>query len=147
MSSLFDAARRAEVLRRVDAIDPGAPPRWGVMRAPQMLHHLTLALRMATGELQCRRVRSVAALPGVKHAIIYLLPFPRSVPTARELIAGAVGDWELERGVLAGALDAFGRRSPGGPWPPHPLFGALSGAAWGVLASRHIEHHLRQFGV
>lgn len=30
--------------------------------------------------------------------------------------------------------------------PEHPAFGPLSGKAWGFLVSRHIEHHLRQFG-
>ena len=29
----------------------------------------------------------------------------------------------------------------------HPAFGKLSPRAWGVLAWRHTDHHLRQFGV
>ena len=30
---------------------------------------------------------------------------------------------------------------------PHPAFGGLSHSQWGVLAAKHIDHHLRQFGV
>jgi hypothetical protein len=29
----------------------------------------------------------------------------------------------------------------------HPVFGTLSGKAWGALGWRHLDHHLRQFGV
>jgi hypothetical protein len=32
-------------------------------------------------------------------------------------------------------------------WPEHPAFGRLSASQWGVLAHRHVDHHLRQFGV
>ena len=32
-------------------------------------------------------------------------------------------------------------------WQEHPAFGRLARRAWGVLAYRHLDHHLRQFGV
>lgn len=32
-------------------------------------------------------------------------------------------------------------------WPPHPLFGPLSWREWGVVTHRHVDHHLKQFGV
>jgi hypothetical protein len=31
--------------------------------------------------------------------------------------------------------------------PEHPAFGRLSGRAWGALVYRHMDHHLRQFGL
>ena len=31
--------------------------------------------------------------------------------------------------------------------PVHPAFGDITTQAWGVLAYRHTDHHLRQFGV
>ena len=30
---------------------------------------------------------------------------------------------------------------------PHSVFGRLTHNEWGVLAAKHIDHHLRQFGV
>jgi len=30
---------------------------------------------------------------------------------------------------------------------PHSVFGRLSRRQWGILAAKHIDHHLRQFGV
>ncbi|MEK7381556.1 MAG: DUF1569 domain-containing protein [Gemmatimonadota bacterium] len=29
---------------------------------------------------------------------------------------------------------------------PHPAFGSMTKSSWGILAYKHIDHHLRQFG-
>ena len=29
----------------------------------------------------------------------------------------------------------------------HPFFGKMSAKEWAILAHKHIDHHLRQFGV
>jgi hypothetical protein len=44
-------------------------------------------------------------------------------------------------------MDRFAARGQDGPWVDHPAFGRLSPRAWGVLVYRHMDHHLRQFGV
>jgi hypothetical protein len=49
--------------------------------------------------------------------------------------------------TLTRLLETFSRTDRLGPWPDHPAFGRLSGAAWGALSYKHIDHHLRQFGV
>jgi Protein of unknown function (DUF1569) len=30
---------------------------------------------------------------------------------------------------------------------PHPFFGELTPEEWDILQSKHLDHHLRQFGV
>ena len=86
--------------------------------------------------------------PPLKQLIIYVLPFPKSAPTAPELLVRAPGDFaadcaELDRrlrGRAARAARPHSRRE-------HPAFGKLSKRAWGVLIYRHMDHHFRQFGV
>jgi hypothetical protein len=34
-----------------------------------------------------------------------------------------------------------------GDWPPHPILGRLSRGQWMRWGYRHMDHHLRQFGV
>lgn len=153
MPTLWDPTTRAALVRRVAALTPAATPRWGTFTAPQMLAHLTDALRMATGELPVARrpVPWLLYTPPFKQLIIHVLPFPRGAPTAPELLARPLGvdpvELERERAAFAGGLERFAARPPGGPWPVHPAFGPLSGATWGVLQARHADHHLRQFGV
>lgn len=146
-ATLADAATRMETLARFAALSPDAVPRWGRMTAPQMLAHCTDALRMAVGELPVRAVPVPFARLGiVKWLMLYVLPFPKNAPTARELRAREPVSWAEE---LAELDRLVGRFAPGaGPpaWAPHPLFGALGAAQWGVLAQKHLDHHLRQFG-
>lgn len=147
MRTLADAAARASVIARLERLSPDDAPSWGRFTAPQMLAHLTDALRMALGELPCepRRLPLVRHFP-VKHLVLYVLPFPRSAPTAGELLARAPDAWAVERGHLASLVARFDPAVAPRAWPPHPIFGPLTGAQWGVLTYKHADHHLRQFG-
>ncbi len=44
-------------------------------------------------------------------------------------------------------VDRCGQQDAQGDWPKHPLFGPLSGEEWGALSWKHLDYHLRQFGV
>ena len=118
------------------------------MNASQVVAHLTQAVMMASGELPVRFRRTPLRLTPIKQLAVYLLPFPKGLPTAPELLARQpVGDWPTETAELRAALDRLVRRERSAPWPKHPVFGNLSARAWGVLVYRHTDHHLRQFGV
>lgn len=89
----------------------------------------------------------------LKHLLIYVLPFPKGLPTSRVLLARkpvaatAADAWQTEVGELERVLGRIGGMDPRGDWPSHAAFGKLTGRDWGVLQYRHIDHHLRQFGV
>jgi hypothetical protein len=85
--------------------------------------------------------------PPMKQLILYYLPFPKGAPTAPELLARKPGEWTVEIGQLRDQLDQFVRRGPAATMRVHPVFGRLSGKAWGTLVYRHMDHHLKQFGV
>jgi len=117
------------------------------MDASRMVVHLTDALRMATGELRCTALRGPLMLPIVKQLVMFYLPWPRGVPTAPELLARRPEQWPIEIAALRAAIDEFVTKSKVGTWPSHPGFGHLSGAEWGRLMYRHLNHHLTQFGL
>lgn len=148
MPTLADPATRASLVTRIERLTPERAPRWGRMNAPQMLAHCADALRMAYGEVSCQPKRvPIAQLGIVKWLILNVLPFPRSAPTAPELVLRAPESWDQERAQLAALVQRFGDESQRTSWPPHPLFGTLTGAQWGQLAWKHLDHHLGQFGV
>ncbi len=113
-----------------------------------MLAHCVDAFRIAMGDLPCAPVRvPFGHTRVVRWLALRMLPFPKNAPTAPEMIARAPRAFDVERDDL---LTLIARFAPGaGPlqWSPHPLFGALSEAEWGELAFKHLDHHLRQFGV
>ncbi|MEP6990847.1 MAG: DUF1569 domain-containing protein [bacterium] len=134
------------IVERMRRVRPETAPRWGVMTAPQMVVHLTDALRMATGDLVVRGKQHPVRFPPLKQLLIYVLPMPKGSPTARELQARVPQAFAGEQEAFGAAMERFARRDPAEPWPPHPLFGAMSRRDWGVLAYRHCHHHLTQFG-
>lgn len=148
MASLWNAADRSALLDRLALLTPETPPRWGQFTSARMLAHVNDAVRMATGELHVAPRRVVLRYPGIKHFVIYVMPYPKGVPTVRELLARTDdADFARERGQLPAMLKQFAARSRAGPWPDHPAFGRMSGGDWGVLTWRHLSHHFRQFGV
>jgi hypothetical protein len=147
MKTMWQEATRNELADRVSRLTPAGAPRWGRLSAPRMMAHIVDSLKMAVGELDVPSKNLPLRYPPFKQLVIYWLPFPKNAPTAPELIARTAIDWELEVRLLMQLVDRFVARTPDGPWPRHPAFGAMTGRAWGVLVYRHTDHHLRQFGV
>jgi hypothetical protein len=145
--SLSNARAREELLDRLERLAPDAAPRWGKMTAPQMLAHLVDWMLMAKGDLKTAAKKRALRYPPIKQLVIYWLPFPRSVPTAPELISRKPAEWAIERAAVHKHVQWFENLDPTVAWPEHPAFGKLTTNAWCVLAYRHMDHHFRQFGV
>ena len=111
-----------------------------------MVCHLADSLKMAMGDLPVAPKQLPIRYPPLKQFIIYVAPFPKSAPTAPELLAREPREWAQRRRGRAGAAGARGVGPDHDAWPEHPAFGKLSKRAWGVLIYRHMDHHLRQFG-
>lgn len=116
------------------------------MNAPQMVAHCADAVRMALGSLAVPARRLPIRYPPLKQIFLYLLPFPRSAPTAPELVERPPGDWNAEVSSLIALMEELARRSPDELASEHPGFGPMSHRAWGALGYKHMDHHLRQFG-
>lgn len=146
--TLFDDRMRAETLARMEAIPADRLPLWGTMTAPKMVVHCTDALRMATGALPIRvlPVGRVLGATGLGTVLARHLPFPKGAKTHPKLLARAASAYGDELAQFAAALEEVAAKPRDVQWPAHPLFGSLSAATWGVLAWRHVDHHLRQFG-
>ncbi len=117
------------------------------MTALQMVAHLSDSLRMASGELEVAPKRVPFRFSPLKELVLYVLPVPKGVPTSPELIARKPGDWSVEVASLREELNGLVERGPEALAPVHPAFGRMSAKQWGVLIYRHMDHHLRQFGV
>ena len=148
---MFDAGVRDQFLARLANLKADTPPRWGKFTATQMVAHLNESACMAIGDL------AVKPKPGgllrtrlVRWLIIHVLPFPKSAPTAPELIARGKADalqLDAERALYKEMLAKIAARKGGASWPDHPALGPMTEGDWGALGAKHTDHHLRQFGV
>ncbi len=145
MRTFRDATDRAAIVARLDRLTERMPPQWGRFTASKMLAHMTDACRMALGELPVRRrnIPLIDRFP-VKQLVLYVLPFPKNSPTAREIISRMPEPFDAERTQLKALIAKLDGNTGKAP---HPIFGPLTPNEWGVLGYKHLDHHLRQFGV
>lgn len=147
MKSLFDDAARTALVARFDRLTPEMPAQWGKFTATKMVAHLNQATRMALGAIDVAPRRSFLTNAFMRWLIIYVAPFPRSAPTAPELLStGDKAEFDAERTEFHVQLQKLLTRRNEKEWPPHPAFGPMTRKDWGVLGHKHIDHHLRQFG-
>lgn len=147
MKSIWYAPVREEILNRLDNLQPESAARWGRFTAPQMVSHLTEAARMAFGDLQVKPRNLPLRWFPLKQLVIYVLPFPKGAPTAKELVSRTPGHWHDDLDALRTLVRRFETEPVERAWPEHPAFGPLDAKQWGILVYRHSDHHLRQFGV
>jgi Protein of unknown function (DUF1569) len=145
--TVFEQAARDELRRRMEQVRADSPRKWGKMNAGQMLAHLNASLAMGLGELEVAPKRTPIANPLGRWLLINVLPWPQGTPTAPELLATPPAEWDADLARFRDLLERTGSRPQAGEWPRHPAFGAMSGKQWGALAYKHVDHHLRQFGV
>ena len=72
----------------------------------------------------------------------------RNMPTDPSFVVGDDRDFEAERQRLLGLIASFAAGGPAGCTKhPHSFFGPLTPVEWAELNYKHLDHHLRQFGV
>ncbi|MBI1760485.1 MAG: DUF1569 domain-containing protein [Acidobacteria bacterium] len=147
MKTIWQTTDKQELLARLAKLNSAATPQWGKLNCPQMLAHVADGMRMTLGDLQCQPKRGPLRFGPLKKLIIYWLPFPKGAPTAPELIARAAEGIEPERAAVVALLERMAADHTRQDWPEHPAFGKLSAQDWGALVYKHLDHHLRQFGV
>jgi len=147
--SLFDPAGLAAMLARLERLRPDAARQWGKMTAAQMLAHCQQPLRVALGELPLKRML-IGILFGrlAKKKLLAPAPWKQGMPTAPEFKVMDNRDFAKEKVALQTLVQRFGKGGPAALTKlPHPFFGPLTTEEWQALQWRHLDHHLRQFGV
>ena len=152
MVSLLDPDARRSVEARVHRLRPDSARRWGKMTPHQAICHLSDAFRMSLNEREVAPA-PMAAKPLIRFVALWLpMPWPRgvirTVPEVEQGVGGTPpGEFERDRAELLGLMSRFCAPGPGQRCSTHPVLGAMSTAAWGRWGYRHMDHHLRQFGL
>ena len=108
---------------------------------------------MATGIINPKRASFPANVIGMVIKPLVFgddKPLRRNSPSSPELFSldPAQCDFESERTQLLATIDSFVTKgSACCSQHPHPFFGPLKPQHWAILMYKHLDHHLRQFGV
>lgn len=153
MSDLFRPDALAGLHRRLAALEPDTPARWGRMSAHQAVCHLADSFAAVLGERPVARLDLPWYMRSAFARFVALslpVPWPRGVPTAPEVDQDrggtTPGDFAADVERLRSLMARF-HASGGRGLTPHPVFGELRPGPWGRWGWRHVDHHLRQFGM
>jgi hypothetical protein len=150
MKNLFEATRVEEVKERIAQLRPDSDRQWGTMNPAQALEHCSRGFEMAAGEIRPPRAMIGRILgPIIKpKALGNDEPMRKNSPTAKDLLVQDERNFDAERERLRVLVDRFVAAGPKGcSMHPHSFFGRLTPEEWAILMYKHVDHHLRQFGV
>jgi hypothetical protein len=148
--TIADPALRAEILVRLRRLEPTSPRQFGRMTPHQAICHLSDAFRSMMTPTKISTVAS--PLPRVVMKWVALrapMKWPAGVKTMPEVDQEIGGtkpvEFARDRQELEALVERFATQSSG--FQPHPMFGCMTTAEWHRWGWRHMDHHLRQFGV
>lgn len=152
MKTLANPKDKEEILRRLRQIQLTSQGRWGKMSARQVVCHLSDTFRSSMGEKDVSSRSHWIPRPLLRWVVLWLpLHWPQGFPTPPEWdqkIGGTPpGEFQEDLRELQRLLDRFTQKPKNFKWAAHPYLGRMSEVEWLRLGYRHIDHHLRQFGV
>ncbi|MEZ4803809.1 MAG: DUF1569 domain-containing protein [Gelidibacter sp.] len=150
MKSLFDSDTHQEVLKRLAQLDEHREPLWGKMNVAEMLNHSQFPLKVANGRM------TLTETPNPFMKVVFKLyksqlyndkPWKQNLPTVKDFKVTEHSTFEEEKEKLIECINEFQKKDLNLHWPEHPFFGKFSTDQWGKMQYKHLDHHLRQFGV
>ena len=149
MTTLFNPVTNAEIVSRIQKLTPSSKPKWGKMKVEQMLAHLYLSLQVNFGEIELKRGLLGIFFRGISRRILLgKKPFPKHLPTDKKLLAKEVSDFSSEKHKIEGMVKMYLERGPQGlSKNPHNILGKITPEESAFISYKHLDHHLRQFGV
>lgn len=150
MKNLFEPATVIEIKERVGTLKPDSQRQWGTMDVAQAVAHLTAGVELALGERKPPRALIGRLIGGIIKPKVLGddAPMRRNSPTVKGLVVLDERDLDEERKLLLIVIDRFAAAGPAGCTAhPHSFFGRLTPEEWAILVYKHLDHHLRQFGV
>lgn len=151
MKTLFNQPDVSEIFDRMEKLSADSPRQWGKMNAAQMLAHCHLSMETARGNHFMKRVLIGRIIGGLlKPQVLNDKPFSKNSPTDKTYIFTNKTNlhFETEKTKLKHSIQQFfeGGASKCTTYP-HPFFGHFTSEQWAVFQWKHLDHHLRQFGV
>jgi hypothetical protein len=150
MKNIFTGAVSNEVIDRINKLTPNTPAQWGKMTVAQMLAHcnVTYELVYENKHPQPNGFTKLMLKLFVKNNVVNEKPYGKSGQTAPVFIIKAEKDFASEKTRLIEYLNktqALGENHF--DQKESHSFGVLSKTEWNNMFYKHLDHHLRQFGV
>lgn len=150
MKDIFDPQTIREFTSRIQNLTESSTAQWGKMTVYQMLKHCSENEKMILGEKKYKRL-FFGRLFG-KMALNSMVkddkPLDKNQPTHPEFKIKGEGDIEAQKQVWLSLLDKYPQKTEADYEQfVHPFFGKMNKQQVSIASFKHVDHHLRQFGV
>ena len=149
MESLFTAQGNQNIIDRINKLQPTTLSLWGKMTVDQMMSHCIAPLDVVFGDLHLK-MNPLMGLLGryiIKGKLMNAPKFKKDSPTAPSFIRTGSYDFEATKAELIEKVKKFTQGPQVIKTNKHPFFGPMTNEEWDILQWKHLDHHLRQFGV
>lgn len=143
---MFDKKTREEVIERINMLDENSTAKWGVMTVYQMIKHCAMWEEMLLGKTKYKQ-SFLGRLVG-KFALKDMMkdePVKHNLPTVPSFKMTGNGDVAIAKAEWIALINEHSNQGNTGFM--HPFFGQLTAEQAGCMDYKHVDHHLRQFGV
>ena len=147
VKNLFDPSVKQEIIDRINKLTAQTQRQWGKMNVSQMLAHVQMPIRIAFGTHQPKGSFLLRLIgPLFKSKLWDENPYKRSLPTDPTFImTNSEKEFEKEKSALLELVNKFSKENLVSE--KHPVFGKLTKDNWSKATWKHLDHHLKQFGV
>ncbi|WP_407272529.1 DUF1569 domain-containing protein [Radiobacillus sp. PE A8.2] len=149
MNNIFDLLHTNEIVKRIDGLEVDSPPKWGEMDVAQMLAHCSAFQDIAMGNaFPPRGLLGILVGRMAKPIFFNDKPLPVNMSTIPTILIADERNFDTEKEILKQKITTFQKNGPKKCTNhPHPFFGKLTSEQWGKGIFKHLDHHLKQFGV
>lgn len=150
-NSLLNPDDLIQIQQRIQTLNENSKRKWGRMKVGQMLRHCDLVLKVGLGQIILPKTNIFFKAIGTvtkKEMRIFNNGIPRNMPTFAIVKVKENCNFEKSRDNLLATIDDFvAQAKKNNLVSKHELFGKMTTTDWGFMEYKHLNHHLKQFGV
>ncbi len=151
MKNLFDKTFSAEMIQRIELLNPNSQRKWGKMSVDQMLAHCNVTYSYTYEPEQYKKpnvFKRFLLKNLVKGIVVGQKPFSKNGQTAPDFIIKGSKNFDSEKSKLIENIiktQQLGESFFDGK--ENFSFGKMTKQEWNAMFYKHLDHHLNQFGV
>ncbi len=148
--NLFDEKESQEAIERINKLTPETQHLWGKMDVAQMLAHCNVAYELVYTDKhpKPKGFKKFMIKLFAKNIVVGPKPYKKNIRTAPAFLIADERNFNIEKKRLVDYIkktQELGEQHFDGR--DSHAFGKLSIEKWNTLFSKHLDHHLQQFGV
>jgi hypothetical protein len=151
MQNIFHKTDTDEIIARINRLSPDSKPLWGKMNVAQMLAHCNVMYAYTYEPGQFKKPNfflRIILKTVVRKYVTSPEPYKQNGRTAPDFIITDERQFEAEKEKLVRNIEktrALGEAHFEGL--ENFSFGKMTAKEWNTVFAKHLDHHLRQFGV